>query len=257
MCKKGCSRIRRVWICTWSLAFIRKRAFSCYAHCRILQTSRDTSCTTPAPSIRRQKAASGRYLHVRTNLFDFAWSLKAAAAAGRMKDIGHSQPWVIDAVADVCCGWLPETDLPPLLRQWTRTDTRREPCTFRGIDFEMQNLRADAGGKGIAVSALRSDADFNAVMRSPELVLKHEFLASPRTGNWRLHQREAPARSRQALLREEPHRRRVERARNAATASTATSHGRWCRSTCAASAGNGARRRIRGRGGRCRLSMGL
>jgi len=29
-------------------------------------------------------------VHVRTNLFDFAWSLKAAAAAGRMKDIGRS-----------------------------------------------------------------------------------------------------------------------------------------------------------------------
>ena len=81
---------------------------------------------------------------------------------------------------DVCRGWLPETDLPPLLRQWTRTDTRREPCTFRGIDFEMQNLRADAGGKGIAVSALRSDADFNAVMRYPELVLKHDWPALAR-----------------------------------------------------------------------------
>ena len=55
---------------------------------------------------------------MRTNLFDFAWSLKAAAAAGRMKDIGHSQPWLIDDLADVCRKWLPETDLPPLLRHW-------------------------------------------------------------------------------------------------------------------------------------------
>ena len=44
----------------------------------------------------------------------------------------------------------------------------------------MQNLRADAGGKGIAVSALRSDADFNAVMRYPELVLKHDWPALAR-----------------------------------------------------------------------------
>jgi hypothetical protein len=113
-------------------------------------------------------------------LFDFAWSLKAAAAAGRMKDIGHSQPWLIDDHADVCRKWLPETDLPPLLRQWKRTDTRRKPCTFSGIDFEMQNLRADAGGKGIAVSALRSDADFNAVMRVPELVLRYDWPALAR-----------------------------------------------------------------------------
>ena len=113
-------------------------------------------------------------------MFDFAWSLKAAAAAGRMKDIGHSQPWLIDDHADVCRKWLPETDLPPLLRQWKRTDTSREPCTFSGIDFEMQNLRADAGGKGIAVSALRSDADFNAVMRVPELVLRYDWPALAR-----------------------------------------------------------------------------
>ena len=93
-------------------------------------------------------------------MFDFAWSLKAAAAAGRMKDIGRSWPWLIDTLADVCRGSLPETDL---LRHWKRTDTRRERCTFRGIDFEMQNLRADAGGKGIPIYALRSDADFSAV----------------------------------------------------------------------------------------------
>jgi hypothetical protein len=27
MCKKGCSRIRRVWICTWSLASLQKLNF--------------------------------------------------------------------------------------------------------------------------------------------------------------------------------------------------------------------------------------
>jgi hypothetical protein len=97
-----------------------------------------------------------------------------------MKDIGHSQPWLIDDLADVCRKWLPETDLPPLLRQWKRTDTRRKPCTFSGIDFEMQNLRADADGKGISISTLRSDADFNAVMRVPELVLRYDWPALAR-----------------------------------------------------------------------------
>ena len=58
--------------------------------------------------------------------------------------------------------------------------TRRKPCTFRGIDFEMQNLRADAGGKGIPILALRSDADFNAVMRVPELVLRYDWPALAR-----------------------------------------------------------------------------
>ena len=67
-----------------------------------------------------------------------------------------------------------------VIGSWKRTDTRRKPCTFSGIDFEMQNLRADAGGKGIAVSALRSDADFNAVMRVPELVLRYDWPALAR-----------------------------------------------------------------------------
>ena len=67
-----------------------------------------------------------------------------------------------------------------VIGSWKRTDTRRKPCTFRGIDFEMQNLRADAGGKGIAVSALRLHADFNAVMRVPELVLRYDWPALAR-----------------------------------------------------------------------------
>ena len=85
----------------------------------------------------------------------------------------------MDTLADVCRGSLPETDL---LRYWKRTDTRRELCTFRvrGIDFEMQNLRADADGKGISISALRSDADFNAVMRFLELVLAYNWPALAR-----------------------------------------------------------------------------
>ena len=53
-------------------------------------------------------------------------------------------------------------------------------CTFRGIDFELQDLQADAGGKGISISTLRSDADFNAVMRFPELVLRYDWPALAR-----------------------------------------------------------------------------
>ena len=44
----------------------------------------------------------------------------------------------------------------------------------------MQNLRADADGKGISISALRSDADFNAVMRFLELVLTYNWPALAR-----------------------------------------------------------------------------
>ncbi len=65
------------------------------------------------------------------------------------------------------------------------------PCTLRGIDFDMFNLREEAGGKGFAISSLRSDADFNAVMRYLELVLKSDWPAIAR--NRCLHQRVIPA----------------------------------------------------------------
>ena len=123
------------------------------------------------------KKAGPRSMHVRSNLFDFAWSLEAAANAGIMKRIGHSWPWLIDALVDVCRGWLGDADLPPVLVGWKRTDTSLDPCTFRGVDFEMLALRGEANGKGIAVSSLRSEADFNAVMRYPELVLKGDWPA--------------------------------------------------------------------------------
>ena len=66
--------------------------------------------------------------------------------------------------------------------------------------------------------------DFTAVMRYPELVLKYDWPALAReTGVYtnEKHLRDL------ALLREEPHRGRVEGARTAATAGTATSHGQW------------------------------
>jgi hypothetical protein len=44
----------------------------------------------------------------------------------------------------------------------------------------LQDLQADAGGKGISISTLRSDADFIAVMRFPELVLRYDWPALAR-----------------------------------------------------------------------------
>ena len=46
--------------------------------------------------------------------------------------------------------------------------------------LRVSELVCDAGGKGIAVSALRSDADFIAVMRFPELVLRYDWPALAR-----------------------------------------------------------------------------
>ena len=83
-------------------------------------------------------------------------------------------------LADVCRGWLADADLPSVLQGWKRTDTSVDPCTFRGVDFEMQALRAEASEKGIATSSLRSEADFNAVMRYPELVIKGDWPALAR-----------------------------------------------------------------------------
>ena len=42
------------------------------------------------------KASSPRTLHMRTNYFDFVWTLRAAEKAGLMTPIHHSQPWLVD-----------------------------------------------------------------------------------------------------------------------------------------------------------------
>ena len=106
---------------------------------------------------------------VRSNLWDFAWSLSAAAKAGRMKQIFHSWPWLVDMLADVC-RWIPDGELPAVLIGWRRTDTTIEPTTIRGVDFEMLSLREEAGKHGVAISPLRARDDLVAVMRYPDLV---------------------------------------------------------------------------------------
>ena len=108
---------------------------------------------------------------VRSNLWDFAWSLSASAKAGRMKQIFHSWPWLVDMLADVCRGsWIPDGELPDVLIGWRRVDTTIEPTTIRGVDFEMLSLREEAVEHGVAISPLRARDDFVAVMRFPELV---------------------------------------------------------------------------------------
>ena len=52
------------------------------------------------------KSSGPKALNMRTTYFDFAWTLRAAEAAGRMKPIGHNQPWMIDqlCVLEAWCG---------------------------------------------------------------------------------------------------------------------------------------------------------
>ena len=86
------------------------------------------------------KGAGPKSTQIHTNMWDFNWSLNAAAAANLMRTIHHHQPWLIDAIAHTCRGWLPDDELPPIVQNWACIDTTIAPCTFRGMDWEAVNL---------------------------------------------------------------------------------------------------------------------
>ena len=85
------------------------------------------------------KGAGPKSTQIHTNMWDFNWSLNAAAAANLMRTIHHHQPWLIDAIAHTCRGWLPDDELPPIVQNWACIDTTIAPCTFRGMDWEVQS----------------------------------------------------------------------------------------------------------------------
>jgi hypothetical protein len=65
----------------------------------------------------------------RTELFDFAWNVKAAIRANLMPDVSHFHLWLNDALFDICQGAFVGTDAPPALKDLVRLDTKLEPIT--------------------------------------------------------------------------------------------------------------------------------
>ena len=110
----------------------------------------------------------------RSNLFDFAWNVKAAVAANRMVDHGHFALWLIDALADVCRGWLDEghAQRPAALRSWHRTDTTIAPITVRGIDWAQLLRLKEQGAQAVELSPLQTTAELNRVLAHPQLVAR-------------------------------------------------------------------------------------
>ena len=84
------------------------------------------------------KGAGLRFENARGNLFDYAWTVRAAVVAGKMPDVGHCQLWMVDALYDVCCAHTKgnKTTWPPFLKSWSKVDTTVDPTTFRGINFD-------------------------------------------------------------------------------------------------------------------------
>jgi len=71
---------------------------------------------------------------IRSNLFDFQWNIKALVKANKLPpeagQIGWL--WLIDWLAEVTHGQ-DAASLPPVLRNWRRTDTAKPPITCRGV----------------------------------------------------------------------------------------------------------------------------
>ena len=110
----------------------------------------------------------------RTNLFDFAWNVKAAVRASQQPDAQHYNLWLIDALIDVCKGAFEGAHAPPAVRNMQRLDTALQPLTWRGINWEgMQQLKAQ-GAHALTLSSLRSQADRDKVLQHPLLVLRQD-----------------------------------------------------------------------------------
>jgi hypothetical protein len=93
-------------------------------------------------------------LHVRINMFDWSWSVEAAQNASVIPRVGHTWLWLVDALAAICRDLPPGAKLPPSLRKWKPIDTTVEPCTWRGVDWELIKLRQECADAGVDVSNL-------------------------------------------------------------------------------------------------------
>ena len=108
----------------------------------------------------------------RSNLFDFAWNVRAGQRAGHMRCHGHYHLWLVDTLANLCDGWLTlgsEAE-PPALRGWRRTRLDVAPMTKRGIDWEQLKRLTDVGAQALGVSALQSREEQQLVLQYPALV---------------------------------------------------------------------------------------
>ena len=106
----------------------------------------------------------------RSNLFDFAWNIRAAESAGSMQHHGHFSLWYVDALARLCDGWLTGAAEPPALRSFRRTRTDVPPMTTRGIDWEQLKALAAVGATALGLAALQSREEQHAVLQYPTLV---------------------------------------------------------------------------------------
>ena len=121
------------------------------------------------------RGSSGpRFEVARTDLFDFAWNVRAAERANQRPKAGHYHLWLIDALFDICKGIFEGDDAPPALQGFRRLDTTLAPLTWRGINWEgLKELKAQ-GAQALELSSLRSPADVAKVLEHPLLIVRHD-----------------------------------------------------------------------------------
>jgi len=116
---------------------------------------------------RCAKSSGYKLETARSNLFDFAWNVRAGERAGHMPRHGHFSLWLVDTLARLCDGWLePNTEAyPPTLRGWRRTRLDVAPLTTRGIDWPSLKALTGAGAQAIGLSTLERPEEVQAVLQ--------------------------------------------------------------------------------------------
>lgn len=125
------------------------------------------------------KACGAITMHVRSNLWDWFATVKAAQQANVIPRIGHPHTWKVDAIADTCRGFCA---MPRCYRNeagggWVRTKTDRTPRTFRGVNFELLHLKEPPRVRGLKVdmSPLHSLGDISKVLAYPDLIINKDW----------------------------------------------------------------------------------
>ena len=118
----------------------------------------------------------GRAQTVRSNLFDFAWNVKAGIKANVLHEAaGCMWLWLLDYIAGIMKD-VDDTDKPVFLQHWVAVDTTWEPLTRRGVlEDALKMARGDN-----ETSPMRSKANMAKLLQHKEELMEGNVVALKR-----------------------------------------------------------------------------
>ena len=118
----------------------------------------------------------GRAQTVRSNLFDFAWNVKAGIKANVLHEAaGCMWLWLLDYIAGIMKD-VDDTDKPVFLQHWVAVDTTWEPLTRRGVlEDALKMARGDN-----ETSPMRSKANMAKLLQHKAELMEGNVVALKR-----------------------------------------------------------------------------